>query len=262
MRHIPAVLLFVLICALGLGVLAAWSAPEKQLTVFAASSLKEFMDDAAPVFERSHPGVKVRTNIAASSELRVQIEQGAPADVFLSADNANMDPLRATKLVQKPVTFTRNSIAIIVAKRSRTPIATPADLAKPGATLVLAAPEVPIGNYSRQVLRKMDASGKYGASFSTRVLANVKSNEPSTKSVAAKVVLGEADAGMVYVTDVTPDVRRAVSVVDIPDKMNVTASYPIAVVSRSRSKALAQEFVAFVLSEQGRELLRKHGFTP
>ncbi len=254
----------VLLClTLALGSLAAaWSAPSKQLTVLVASSLKEFMDDAAPAFEKAHPGIKVRTSIAASSELRVQIEQGAPADVFLSADTANMDPLLTARLIQKPVIFTKNTLAIIVSKHSRVAIAAPADLAKPNATLVLAAPEVPIGNYSRQVLRKMDASGKYGKNFASRVVANVKSNEPSTRSVAAKVALGEADAGIVYITDVTPDVRRVANVVAIPDEMNVTATYPAAVVSRSRNRELARDFVAFLRSEQGKDLLRKRGFAP
>lgn len=257
----------VALCILALGVLAAltgaaWSAPPKQLTVLAAASLQEFMNDAAPAFEKAHPGVKVRTSLAGSSELRIQIEQGAPADVFLSADTKNMAPLVSQHLVQKPVIFTKNSLAILVGRRYRTTIKTPADLAEQGVTLVLAAPEVPVGNYSRQVLAKLDASGKYGKDFSKRVLANVKSNEPNTKSVVAKVLLGEADAALVYVTDATPEVRRSTSVIAIPDNMNVIAAYPIAVVARSRNRALAQEFVDFVLSDDGKSLLRKHGFVP
>jgi molybdate transport system substrate-binding protein len=258
----------VALCFVALGVLLAaptgpaWSAPSKQLTVFAAASLKEFMDDAAPVFEKAHPGVKVRANIASSSELRIQIQQAAPADVFLSADNKNMDPLVTAKLVQKPQTFAKNTLIIMVARRYRNAIKEPAALAAEGRTLVLAAPEVPVGNYSRQVLAKMDASGKYGKDFDKRVLANVKSNEPSTKAVVAKVLLGEAEAGLVYLTDATPDVRHTVGVVTIPEEMNVTATYPIAVVARSRNRTLAQEFVDFVLSPQGKDLLRKHGFVP
>jgi molybdate transport system substrate-binding protein len=258
----------VALCLAALGVLLAapagpaWSAPSKQLTVFAAASLKEFMDDAVPAFEKAHPGVKVRANIASSSELRIQIQQGAPADVFLSADNRNMDPLVTAKLVQKPETFTKNTLIIMVARRYRNAIKDPTALAAEGRTLVLAAPEVPVGNYSRQVLAKMEASGKYGKDFSKRVLANVRSDEPSTKAVVAKVLLGEAEAGMCYLTDATPDVRRTVGVVTIPEELNITATYPIAVVTRSRNKPLAQEFVDFILSKQGKDLLRKHGFAP
>ncbi len=134
--------------------------------------------------------------------------------------------------------------------------------ATPGLKLDFADPSVPVGNYSRQALAKMDTSGKYGKDFSKRVLANVKSSEPNTKSVVAKVLLGEADAGLVYVTDATPEVRRSTSVIAIPENMNVIAAYPIAVVARSRNRALAQQFVDFILSDQGKDLLRKHGFMP
>jgi molybdate transport system substrate-binding protein len=234
----------------------------KTVTVLAASSLKEFMDEATPIFEKAHPGVTVRVSLAGSSECRTQVEQGVPADVFLSADTQNMDPLVATRAVDKPVVFAHNKLAIVVSKRAARSIRSYADLAKPGLKLVLAAAQVPVGRYARQMLQKVDQSGKVGRDFSKRVLANVVSDEPNVKSALAKVVLGEADASVVYVTDMTASVLTTTVQLQVPAEANPTATYPIAVIARAPSKALAREFVKFVLSPEGKQLLKKRGFLP
>jgi molybdate transport system substrate-binding protein len=230
------------------------------LTVFGAASLTEFLGEVKPVFEKKHPGTQVRLNLAASSRLRFQIEYGGPADVFLSANTRNMDPLVKAKLAEKPSIFAHNRLVIAVPKRNPAGIGTPSDLAKPDIKLVIAAEETPIGAYTRDAIGKMDASGDYGEDFRARVMANVRSHEPTVKAVVARVNLGEADAGICYSSDITPAVRENVFTIDIPEPVNITADYPIAVIARTRHETLADTFVAFVLSPEGQRLLVKHGF--
>lgn len=230
------------------------------LMVFGAASLTEFLGEAGAAFEKQHPGTTVRLNLTASSRLRVQIEHGAPADVFLSADMKHMNPLVKAKLADQSSIFAHNRLVIAVPKKNPAGIKSPADLAKPNVKLVVAAPETPIGSYTRTVIQKMDASGKYGAGFANKTLANVRSNEGTVKAVVAKVNLGEADAGICYSSDITPAVRKNVIAMDIPDAYNIVADYPIAVIARSRQKNLANEFKRFVLSPEGQSLLVEHGF--
>jgi molybdate transport system substrate-binding protein len=246
-----------------LGIIVAPPASaDRTLTVFGAASLAEYLDSLKPIFEKSHPGVTVRTNTAGTGQLRVQIEQGAPADVFMSADTQNMDTLLAAGRVSKPAVFCRNRLTVIVPRDNPGHIESLADLAKPKLTLVIGAADVPIGKYTKTVIDKMDASGAYGKDFARRVLANVRSEEPSVKPVVTKVSLGEADAGFCYISDVTPVVRPKVRALRIPDKDNVIAIYPIAVLEDSKQKALGEDFVKLVLSSQGQRLLAKHGFLP
>jgi molybdate transport system substrate-binding protein len=232
----------------------------ERLTVFGAASLTEFLQEAKPTFEKAHPGTDVRLSLAASSRCRIQIEQGAPADVFLSANTKNMDPLVEAGLAKDPVIFAHNRVVIITPGSNPARLTRPSDLAKPGLKLVTCSPEVPIGNYTRVVVDKMDASGEYGANFKEKVLANIASEEPTVKGIVAKVLLGEADAGVCYSSDVTPAVREEVLTIHIPNAVNVIADYPIAVIAGTRQRALAEDFMAFVLSPEGQRLLVKHGF--
>lgn len=256
-------LLVILLLALVAGVASLLpAAADTSLFVFAASSLTETLQEAEQVFEKAHPGVDVRLNLAASSRCRIQIEQGAPADVFLSANTSNMDPLVEAGLAKDPIIFTHNRVLIIAPKSNPGRLIGPSDLAKPGLKLVTCSPEVPIGKYTRTVIDKMDASGDYGANFKTKVLANIASEEPNVKGIVAKVLLGEADAGICYASDVTAAARPKLKVIDIPDEVNVIADYPIAVMTGSSQQALAQQFVAFMMSEQGQRLLAENGFIP
>ena len=133
------------------------------------------------------------------------------------------------------------------------------DLARPGVKLILAAEAVPAGEYSREALRRLSGAGEFGPDFAARVLRNVVSEEDNVKGVVAKVQLGEADAGIVYVSDVTPAVRRAVRNIPIPDADNVVADYPIAVLAGARHRDAARAFVDFMLSAEGQRLLERHG---
>jgi len=238
------------------------AAADRTLTVFAAASLTEFLEEAETVFERAHPGVTLRLNLAASSRCRIQIDQGAPADIFMSANPNNMTPLVEANLAESPTIFAHNRLVIMTPGNNPANLRTPADLARPSITLVTCAPQTPIGRYTRTVIDNMDRSGDYGPNFGRRVLANVHSEEPTVKGVVAKVHLGEADAGICYASDVTPAVRPDVRVIDIPDAVNVIADYPIAVLRNTRERNLAREFVHFILSREGQQLLARHGFIP
>ncbi|MEO5838004.1 MAG: molybdate ABC transporter substrate-binding protein [Acidimicrobiales bacterium] len=221
------------------------------ITVLAAASLTESFKEIGTAFEAANPGAKVTFSFAASSALATQINQGAPTDVFASADTTNMDKITASSgagTAAAPVTFATNKLQIIVGKGNPKGITGLADLAKSGLIYVTAAPEVPIGAYAKQVLDK------------AKVTVTPKSLEADVKSVVNKVTLGEADAGIVYTTDVKAAGDKAVGVT-IPDDVNVIATYPIAVTKPSKNASAATAFVAFVTGAQGQTILAKYGFT-
>jgi molybdate transport system substrate-binding protein len=223
------------------------SSGSTEIKVFAAASLTESFTKIADQFSAAHPNVKVALNFASSSDLAVQIQQGAPADVFASADTTNMDKVK--DLVDQPQTFAGNKLAIAVEPGNPKGVKSLADLTSKNLKVVLAAPEVPAGRYAREALA---AQG---------LTVHPVSLEDTVKGVAAKVSLGEADAGVVYVTDVTA-AKGAIDGVSIPDDQNEIATYPIAVVKQSSHAADAQAFVAYVLSSEGRQVLSDFGFLP
>ena len=221
------------------------------LTVLAAASLTDSFKEIGTAFEAANPGAKVTFSFAASSSLVTQINQGAPADVFASADTANMDKLTAASgagTAAPPVTFATNKLQLIVNKGNPKNIEGVADLAKAGVIYVTAAPEVPIGAYAKQVLDK------------AKVTVTPKSLEADVKSVVNKVTLGEADAGIVYATDVKAAGDKATGV-SIPDDLNVVASYPIAATKVAKNASAAAAFVSFVAGAPGQAILSKYGFT-
>jgi molybdate transport system substrate-binding protein len=191
------------------------------LTVFAAASLTDSFKDIGKAFEAVNPGSKVAFNFAGSQALRAQIEQGARADVFASADTKNMDPLKTENLLgSDSQIFTRNVLTVIIPKANPAGIKTLQDLTKPGLKLVFEDASVPAGNYTLQILDKLSADPTYGADFKTKVLANVVSKETDVKAVVSKVSLGEGDAGVVYTTDAQVAADK-LSTIAIPDKYNV-----------------------------------------
>jgi molybdate transport system substrate-binding protein len=240
---------------------APTSTPEPlTLTVFAASSLTDAFTEIGRNFEAANPGVTVTLNFAGSQALRTQIEQGAPADVFASASGKEMDALVTGKFVAEgtPQIFLTNKLVVILPANNPANLEKLEDLAKPGIKLILAAEAVPVGNYARQALDKMN--GSFGADFKDKVLANVVSNEDNVKQVVAKVQLGEADAGIVYISDTVaaPDLKT----VEIPAELNVIAKYPVAPLANSTNAELAKAFVDYVLSVEGQAILQKWGFGP
>jgi molybdate transport system substrate-binding protein len=228
------------------------------LVVFAAASLTESFREIAAEFERAHPGVKVEYNFAGSQVLRTQIEEGAEADVFASANKKEMEALAsAGALYGEATQFASNLLTIIVAPGNPAAINSPDDLAKPDLKLVLAAVEVPAGAYAREAIEGMGSH--FGPGFLESVLANVVSNEDNVRQVVAKVQLGEADAGIVYQTDAA---AASLPTVAIPEVLNVVAVYPISVLAESRQRTTAAAFVEFVLSSEAQAILSRWGFGP
>ena len=235
---------------------------EQKLTVFAAASLTDAFNEIGEKFKQQNPGAALDFNYAGSQQLRTQLEQGAAADVFASANTKEMNGAIQSGLVVSGTqkTFVRNRLAVIVPKDNPAGIKELKDLAKPGLKIVLAAPSVPVGGYALTALDKMNAD--FGATFSQTVLSNVVSQEDNVKQVVAKIQLGEGDAGIVYSSDVTPDAAAKVTKIDIPDKYNVLATYPIAVLKSAPQADLAARFVDYVLSADGQAILKKWGFVP
>jgi molybdate transport system substrate-binding protein len=215
-----------------------------QITVFAASSLTDVLPKIDP---------HARYSFAGSNTLAVQIQQGAPADVFASADTALPQQLYEKHLCSKPVVFTRNRLVVVLPKSNPAHIRRVNDLARKGVKVVIAAPGVPAGSYTLQVLRKLE--------LSKLVLANVVSRETDVREVLAKVVLGEADAGFVYATD-AKSVAREVRTIRIPGSAAPVIQYGMCIVSSSSHKREAAGFVKKVLSKAGQAKLRAAGFRP
>lgn len=239
---------------------AATATPlEGSLTVFAASSLTEAFGEIGEAFTTANPGVEVEFNFAASSALATQINERAPADVFASADGAQMRVVTdAGNGAGEPIIFATNRPVLIVPVGNTT-VTSFAGLAEPGIALVLAAPNVPIGRYAREILTKASAAGGISADFSDKVLANLRSEEANVRAVLTKVQLGEADAGVVYETDATVG-GSEVKVIEIPDNCNVVAQYPIVALTESGNADAAAAFVEFVLSDEGQDILSGFGF--
>jgi molybdate transport system substrate-binding protein len=228
------------------------SAEEAELTVSAAASLTDAFTDIGAAFEGQNPGVTVTFNFGPSDGLATQINEGAPVDVFASASATWMDAVQDEGPGAEGRTdFAKNRLAIIVPTGNPAGIEGIDDLAEDDVKLVLAAEGVPAGDYAREILGN--------ARIADAALANVVSNEEDVKAVVTKVVSGDADAGIVYVTDVTSDVEGDVEMIEIPDDINVIATYPIAVVTGSQEADLAQRFVDYVLGG-GQQTLADHGF--
>ena len=235
--------------------------PSGEVVVLAAASLTAAFADVALSIRDTHPGLKIVYNFAGSQALRTQLEQGAAADVFASANDIQMRRALDGGLVEgAPQVFARNTLMVIVPADNPGRITSLEDLAKEGLKLALAGPQVPAGRYSREALQAAQAD--YGTDFTGRVLRNLVSEETSVKQVLVKVQLGEADAGIVYASDVTGNVLQEISAITIPDAYNRPAGYPIAVTQTARNPSGAAAFIRYVLSAPGQATLAAHGFIP
>jgi molybdate transport system substrate-binding protein len=258
MRMHKGVLALLLLLVLGTGPATSGGARAdgKTLTVFAAASLRDAFGSLGATFERQHPGAKVQFNFAGSQDLRRQIEHGAPADVFASADTKHMDAALEAGVVDAPRPFATNAPVIVVPADNPGKVTSLKDLASVK-RLVIGTPEVPIGAYTLQILDK--AKAQYGADFPGRVQARVVSRELNVRQVLTKVMLGEADAGIVYRTDAR-SAGDKVRVIEIPAEFNVVAEYPIATVTRSPNAELARAWVSLVTGPAGQAALKDAGF--
>ena len=231
------------------------------LTVFAGSSLTDAFGELAKTFEERNPGVEVRQSFESSSTLLTQIQQGAPADVFASAAEEEMNTAVKDGLVAgEPEVFVKNREVIMVPKDNPANIQSMRDLARPGVKLVLAEEGVPAADYALEILGKADA--EYGGGFKGDVLSNVVSREADVRASVNRVVVGDADATFGYASDYTPDIRDKARVIQIPQDLNIVATYPIAALDDAKSPELARKWVDLVLSDEGQRVLEEWGFEP
>ncbi|WP_405982113.1 molybdate ABC transporter substrate-binding protein [Streptomyces sp. NBC_00158] len=224
---------------------ASGEAKAANLTVLAASSLTDVFNTAKAAYEKSHPGTKVTISFAGSQELAAQVKQGAPADALVTADTKTMDGLKAE--TNDATVIAKNRLVIATGKGNPFKVDELKDLADSKIKVVLAAPEVPVGRYSKQIL---DAQ---------KVEVKPVSQEPNVRAVLSKVELGEADAGLVYKTDTTKSGDKVVAV-DIPDEQNAVASYPAATLKQSKNAEAAAAFVAWLSSPEAQKILQDAGF--
>jgi molybdate transport system substrate-binding protein len=233
------------------------------LTVFAAASLTDAFNQVKTDLQANNPGLQITMNYAGSQVLRTQLAQGAKADVFASADTVTMDGAVQDGSIQgQPVVFAHNKLAVVI-PATNPRVGALQDLAASGVKVVLEQPSVPAGNYARQALAKMSQDPTFGPNFSDKVLANVVSQELDVKSVLSRIELGEADAGILYTSDVLTAQPGSVKSLGIPDQFNVSADYPIAVVKNAPKPAAAKAFVDYVSRVQaGQATLQKYGLIP
>lgn len=235
-------------------------APAPQtLVVYAASSLTRAFTAIGTEFEERHAGVRVIFNFAGSQALATQIEHGAVADVFASADSVEMDRMQEKGLLAAdPVVFAENRLVVVVPAANPAELSNLRDLARPGVRIIVGQENVPIGRFTRQVLANLNEDAAYGSAFREAVLANVRSEELNVRQVLAKVVLGEADAGFVYVSDITGSTANLTTLA-IPDFANVRAAYPIALLASTNERELAEKFFAFMQTPAAQDILQESG---
>ena len=237
------------------------SATAVDLTIFAAASLAGALEDVKEAYSASHPGTTLTISTDSSAALATQIEQGAPADVFLSADTTN-----PAKLVSggfsagEAVTFASNKLTIVAPADNPAGVATPADLAKPGLKVIAAGDEVPITMYAKQLVANLAKEPGYPAGFEAAYASNVVSQEDNVKAVIGKIEIGEGDAAIVYVTDATASTK--VTAVAVPDSANITAKYAGIVVGASSDQEPARLFLAWLTGPEGQAVLSRFGFLP
>jgi molybdate transport system substrate-binding protein len=240
---------------------AAPSAAPAALTIYGAASLKGVLDKVKAAYETANPGTTLTISTDSSATLETQIEQGAPADVFLSADTTN-----PKKLVDKglaagdAVTFAGNKLTVIVPTANPAGITSPKDLARAGVKVIGAGDAVPITKYATMLVANLAKEVGYPADFAAKYTANVASKEDNVKAIVAKIELGEGDAGIVYVTDAKASTK--VTTVDVPDTANVPVTYAGVVIKASKNAAAAQAFLTWFAGPDGQAILNTFGFLP
>jgi molybdate transport system substrate-binding protein len=254
----------VVIAALVLSTTAGLCAEQqKELTVFCAASLTGAFGEIGHMY-KNETNISVVFNFDGSQVLRTQIENGAYADIFVSANKKQMNALKNEGFTNNSsiTVFTKTKPVIIVPKDNPAKIQNISDLAKPGIKIVIGTKDVPIGDYTLQILTRLANDSAFGPGFTKKVMANVVSNETNVNYITSKVTLGEADAGVAYKSDITKDLAAKITKIEIPDKYNVIAEYPMGILKQSKYPVQAQEFINLVKSVKGMAVLEKYGFEP
>ena len=252
-----------LFAALVLSISAGFAQSPDELTVFTAASLTGAFGEIGEIYE-NETGIHVAFNFDGSQALRTQLENGAYADLFASANIKQMNALRESGLVNNSsvAIFTKNKLALIVPKDNPANIRNLTDLARPGIKIVMGTKDVPVGDYALQIIARLGNDSAYGPDYERDVLANVISQETNVNYVVTKVALGEADAGFAYISDITQDMTSKIDKIVIPDEYNIIAEYPMGMLLESKYPAESQVFMDLVMSDEGRAVLEKYGFAP
>lgn len=232
------------------------------LNIFAAASLTKSFNLIEANYTKLHPNIKFKADYDSSSALEQQLANGAPADIFASADTTNMQKATTAGLVTSSQVFAHNRLVVILPVSNPGHITTLKDLARAGVKIDVADSTVPVGKYTLQVLANMGKSPDYGPAYVAAVTKNVVSKEENDAAIVQKVQLGEADAGVVYVSDINPATASQFTSITIPDNFNVIADYPIAALKNSAHNSEAQDFVQYVLSPDGQAVLKQYNFVP
>ena len=237
-------------------------ANREALTVFAAASLTEAFSEIGDRFEEQHPDARLVFNFAGSQQLAQQLAQGAPADVFASANQFQMQAVIDAQRVDDgtQAAFVGNKLVIIYPPDNPGYLRRPLDLSTPVVDLVLADQQVPAGRYALEFLDKASQDDALGADYKSKVLDNVVSYEENVRAVLSKVQLGEANAGIVYLSDAASLTPLEIGTIEIPYPLNVSATYYIATINDTEKSILAEEFITFVASPEGQQILADYGF--
>ena len=258
---VPALAIVLVAAGCAVGTARSPSVARIELTIFGAASLRGALEAAKPAYEAAAPGTRLTLSTDSSSTLATQIEQGAPADVFLSADTT-----QPARLVEggyasgDMVPFATNRLTIIIPPENSGDIRTPADLARPGVRIIAAGDEVPITTYARQLVANLATESGFQVGFVAAYDRNVASREDNVNAIVAKIELGEGDAGIVYVTDARGS--TTVKAVEVPDAANVSATFAGVVVKTSPNQEAAKAFLDWFAGPDGRSILASFGFRP
>ena len=249
--------------AMGASDLGSQTDPDEELIVFCGAGFTGAISEIGKIYENSS-GKKVRFNFDGLPALRVQIEEGAYADLLISPDQRYIDPLVETGFIEEDTVevFARNLVAVVIPANNPANITTIQDLATPGMKIVMGIEELPIGDHALQVLDNLADDPSFGPAFKEAVLANVVSMETRVTGIVSKVALGEADAGFAFMSDVTPQMREKIRKIPIPDGYNVRGDSSIAVFSQSDNSEAAEEFIDLLMSNDAQAILDEYGFIP
>ena len=232
--------------------------PAAELTVFAASSLTGALQELADNYQARHAGSSIQLHFAGSQSLATQIQQGAPADLFISANQTAMNRLLSAELVEAPQLLARNRLVVACTPELKPTLQRLADLGRPGLLLTIGNPQVPVGRYTRQLFKSLEQDNLYGPELVASFQRNIVSEENQVKAIVAKLLLGEVDAGIVYQSDLhgTPLLR-----LELPEAHNPQASYPVALV-QGGDLAAARDFLAYLVGPESQETLSRYGLLP
>lgn len=241
----------------------AFAEEKHELTVFCGAGLTGALSEIGGLYENA-TNMSVEFNFDGVPALRAQIEQGAYADVLVSANLKHMDALKSEGFINNSTVevFARNKVAIIVPNDNPANVTGLKDMAVPGVKILMGTKDLPAGDYALQVLDRLAADPEYGPVYKESVLSNVVSQETTVNRIVSKIALGEADAGFAFISDVSPEMIGKVTRISVPDKYNVVGDFPVGVLSQSKYPEEAQAFLDLMRSSDGQAVLEKYGFIP